>query len=370
MLDDDNTSTVNPLETTTDVAPVRRTRRRAASRPAGPPEQADVAPARAEPVSRSDTASTSVDRPQPSAKAAEGATSDIAAKKVTRKAAAKKSARKTTEQQHSSDSVGDRVETVVDTLSEPSVVSEPRKKATKRAASKKRPIADAPAEGQAADASSTAAGETTGNDTAVSPIPLLFQPPDPSLVPTSQEKVAPRAVPEAAAGDDSSQPGGTSGETDESTTGTRRRRSRGGRNRRKPAGDKSQDEPRTDGAAGGIDEKVDELAGTSVETGDDQPQDEGSSRRRRRRHRGGDDSNDTSSDPAKTVVRVRKSRAKSDTPTSVEGSTRIEAKKQRRREGREAGRRRPPILSESEFLARRESVERVMAIRQRGETTQ
>ncbi|CAA9371310.1 MAG: Ribonuclease E [uncultured Nocardioidaceae bacterium] len=55
--------------------------------------------------------------------------------------------------------------------------------------------------------------------------------------------------------------------------------------------------------------------------------------------------------------------------TSVQGSTRIEAKKQRRREGREAGRR-PPVLSESEFLARRESVERQMVIRQRGETTQ
>ena len=67
---------------------------------------------------------------------------------------------------------------------------------------------------------------------------------------------------------------------------------------------------------------------------------------------------------------MRTPRAKKETITSVEGSTRIEAKKQRRREGREAGRRRPPILSESEFLARRESVERVMAIRQRGEMTQ
>jgi ribonuclease E len=62
--------------------------------------------------------------------------------------------------------------------------------------------------------------------------------------------------------------------------------------------------------------------------------------------------------------------AKSVDISGVEGSTRIEAKKQRRREGREAGRRRPPILSESEFLARRESVERVMVIRQHGDVTQ
>ena len=70
------------------------------------------------------------------------------------------------------------------------------------------------------------------------------------------------------------------------------------------------------------------------------------------------------------MVKVREPGPASDSITSVEGSTRIEAKKQRRREGREAGRRRAPILSESEFLARRESVDRVMVIRQRDDVTQ
>src|SRR5208283_3281044 len=55
---------------------------------------------------------------------------------------------------------------------------------------------------------------------------------------------------------------------------------------------------------------------------------------------------------------------------SVRGSTRLEAKKQRRREGRDTGRRRPPIVTESEFLARRESVERTMVVRQRKDRTQ
>ncbi len=55
---------------------------------------------------------------------------------------------------------------------------------------------------------------------------------------------------------------------------------------------------------------------------------------------------------------------------SVKGSTRLEAKKQRRREGRESGRRRPPIITESEFLARRESVERTMVVRSRKDRTQ
>ena len=59
-----------------------------------------------------------------------------------------------------------------------------------------------------------------------------------------------------------------------------------------------------------------------------------------------------------------------DDVTSLRGSTRLEAKKQRRREGREAGRRRAPILTESEFLARRESVNRVMVVRQKGDRTQ
>ena len=55
---------------------------------------------------------------------------------------------------------------------------------------------------------------------------------------------------------------------------------------------------------------------------------------------------------------------------AVKGSTRLEAKRQRRREGRESGRRRPPIITESEFLARREAVERVMVVRQHADRTQ
>ena len=46
----------------------------------------------------------------------------------------------------------------------------------------------------------------------------------------------------------------------------------------------------------------------------------------------------------------------------IAGSTRLEAKRQRRRDGRDAGRRRPPILSEAEFLARREAVVRTMIV--------
>ncbi|WP_182377257.1 Rne/Rng family ribonuclease [Nocardioides sp. WS12] len=99
-----------------------------------------------------------------------------------------------------------------------------------------------------------------------------------------------------------------------------------------------------------------------------------SSRRRRRRRRtgegGGGQGGDGGDDPENTVTRVRKPRSAEDEITSIAGSTRLEAKKQRRREGREAGRRRAPIVSEAEFLARRESVERVMVVRQRKDLTQ
>ena len=98
-------------------------------------------------------------------------------------------------------------------------------------------------------------------------------------------------------------------------------------------------------------------------------------RRRRRRRGGGGDGEPTGpDDPPNTVVHVREPRAATatdwDEVQSVKGSTRLEAKKQRRREGRDSGRRRPPVLSESEFLARREAVQRVMLVRQKGERTQ
>lgn len=49
-------------------------------------------------------------------------------------------------------------------------------------------------------------------------------------------------------------------------------------------------------------------------------------------------------------------------PQRIRGSTRIEAKRQRRRDSRDTGRRRP-VVTETEFLARRESVDRKMIVR-------
>ena len=54
----------------------------------------------------------------------------------------------------------------------------------------------------------------------------------------------------------------------------------------------------------------------------------------------------------------------------ISGSTRMAAKRVRRQEGRDSGRKRAPILTEAEFLTRREAVDRVMVVRQKGDRTQ
>ncbi|MGX5697175.1 Rne/Rng family ribonuclease [Agromyces soli] len=94
---------------------------------------------------------------------------------------------------------------------------------------------------------------------------------------------------------------------------------------------------------------------------------EASSVRRRTRRRSGEDARSTGDEPANTVVKVRKPREPEliTEPQKVKGSTRLEAKKQRRRDGRDAGRRRT-VITESEFLARRESVDRKMVVREKG----
>jgi ribonuclease E len=96
----------------------------------------------------------------------------------------------------------------------------------------------------------------------------------------------------------------------------------------------------------------------------DEYPDETSTVRRRARRRPGDENRSGTDDPANTVVRVRVPREPEliTEPQRIKGSTRLEAKKQRRRDGRDAGRRRP-VITEAEFLARRESVDRVMVVR-------
>ncbi|WP_206330643.1 Rne/Rng family ribonuclease [Modestobacter sp. KNN46-3] len=174
------------------------------------------------------------------------------------------------------------------------------------------------------------------------------------------------------------------GEDGGSSGSRRRRRGRRGRGRGRTGEDGTdgdRDDEDTDTPAGA--EESDD--GTEPEGQDDEGEDDdaaeggsgSSTRRRRRRRRRGSSGENGSSEDSTEDADDRPERAGRNGRTSsdddvrgVAGSTRLEAKRQRRREGRDGGRRRAPILSESEFLARREAVDRAMVIRQQGERTQ
>ncbi|MGW9073608.1 Rne/Rng family ribonuclease, partial [Streptomyces yangpuensis] len=200
--------------------------------------------------------------------------------------------------------------------------------------------------------------------------------------PVSLPEVLAEEEPEAEAADleDESAESAEAAEFDEGDEGERpsRRRRRGGRRRRR-------------GEAADLDESAEDETEAEAEAqeADEEEEEEteeafgstSSRRRRRRRRRSGEPADVTGEsagdeDGVRTVVKVREPRPArekaepSDEVQSIKGSTRLEAKKQRRREGREQGRRRVPIITEAEFLARREAVERVMVVRQSGERTQ
>lgn len=149
------------------------------------------------------------------------------------------------------------------------------------------------------------------------------------------------------------------GADDQGEGGQRRRRRRGGRGRRNRGESAEQDQD----AASDVEDEDAEPQDADADTDDADADGEqgGSSRRRRRRRRG---SRGDAGEPERPSRR-----SASDEVTALRGSTRLEAKRQRRREGRDAGRRRQ-IITEAEFLARRESVERTMVVRERAGRTQ
>lgn len=161
---------------------------------------------------------------------------------------------------------------------------------------------------------------------------------------------------------------GADGEQDGDEGAPRRRRRRGGRGRRS-RGTSDGDAESADGPEDGADDQQDAAEDADGAEGADDADDQaegdeqgGGSRRRRRRRRSGRGGEAAESEP-------RRSGTRSDEVTALRGSTRLEAKRQRRREGRDAGRRRQ-IITEAEFLARRESVERSMIVREAHGKTQ
>jgi ribonuclease E len=234
-----------------------------------------------------------------------------------------------------------------------------------------------------------------GTDGAVKPadlVPTLLPPTDGPAADEDAEVDEAEGAPTADEGDGEDRP-------------RRRRRGRRGRGPRRPGdeqddtgddtgddiggntgddtGDDTRDEPAGDRPASDTDADA-ETQQSSDESGEDDDEDSpsGTRRRRRRRRRSGSGGADDTEDEPGTVVHVREPRQRSarakdggnaadeDGVRGISGSTRMAAKRVRRQEGRDAGRGRKPILSEAEFLARREAVDRVMVVRQRGDRTQ
>jgi ribonuclease E len=273
---------------------------------------------------------------------------------------------------------------------------------TTRRATKKAPeerpseaeVAPKPARKRTAKKAAAAASEASSADESPAPPvePAEAMPEAEPESPSETEVVA-EAIPEeepersAASSEDFSAPVAdelrTEGEATEDLAsdgepgeGRRRRRRRGGRRRRRSGGEEGASTEAASPEAGSIEAGSTEVGQPEEEEpadvdGEAETEDEGPRRRRRRRRRRGEDANTAPDDPTDTIVRVREPRQGTSTEVvGIDGSTRMEAKRQRRREGREAGRRRTPVLSEAEFLARRESVVRKMIIRQRDNLAQ
>jgi len=244
----------------------------------------------------------------------------------------------------------------------------PRKRAVKKSKSKESaadtstPVTEAP---------SVVAADVTpkGRKKAAVPVPV-FQAPAADKAPARTRKAAAKVTPtedsDTAAPkiDNDSDDGGS--ESESRSSRNRNRRRRGGRGRRKPNGVDGSEDGSTDSEEQSEDGSDDEsTVGADGVT----------HRRRRRRRATGDGVTPgevIDEDGVVTVVKVREVREKAERPTR-ERATRDRSPRNRRERTdsyREPYRRRGTILTDADFLARRENVDREMVVRQIGDRIQ
>ena len=204
----------------------------------------------------------------------------------------------------------------------------PRKRAAKKSTSKK---SDAVENTDAPETKSA-----TKKKSASIPVPMFQAAPVAEKAARPAKKAAPEPVAEES-GDD------------ESRAGRNRRRRRGGRGRRKGGADSA------------------ETQSENSTTQEDEDSEESTTHRRRRRRRAAGDGvvagETVEEDGVKTVVKVREVRERTPRVDARRGR-RDRAERPERREYREPYRRRGTIITDSEFLARRENVDREMVVRQ------
>jgi ribonuclease E len=351
-------------------APAKRTRRAAKK----------AAPAAVDPTA---AAVESVAAVEAGPDTADGAADEAAPPaKTARKAAPRKRAAKKAAPAPEAEPVAEATAPAEDAEPAPAPAKRTRRS---RAAARPEPVAEVPEAAEAVEETEEeAAAQAPSTATPPAPPVALFVAPDPAAAaPAPRKRGARRAAgppapieepaevepesDEELPADASAEAAAESAEGDQDEGGTRRRRrGRRGRGRGKGADDASAEDTEQD--------EIDPDASAEDAESDEDDEDEGASSRRRRRRRrrgsGGGDGEAAVEDPPNTVVKVREPRSAVDEVQGVKGSTRLEAKRQRRRDGRDQGRKRPPVLSEAEFLARREAVERTMVVRQVGDRTQ
>ena len=246
---------------------------------------------------------------------------------------------------------------------EPTPITTPEEPATKPAAKRaaKKAVAEVPTE--------VVAPAKVKKATTPVPVPLFQEAPT-EVAPPKKAR-----APKPAQEESESETAAPAGETDEQAQ--RRRRRRGGRGRRRPSDDSNSETT--------LNEDGEALDPDSLDGEEDVLNADGTTHRRRRRRRakgeGVEATESVDEDGVVTVVKVRPPRESA--PTRTERPSRNNRDRDRDRGGRNRDRRerddraprdftrrRGTIITEQEFLARRENVDREMLVRQTGDRTQ
>ena len=223
----------------------------------------------------------------------------------------------------------------------------PRKRAVKKASAK--------AEASVTEVTTDEPKKATRKKAAI-PVPVFQAAPDKPVAKAVRKKAEVKEAPaaDAPAADSADRPD------------RNRRRRRGGRGRRKPGADVATNEDSTE------------------ETGEEAVDSDGTTHRRRRRRRAAGDAEGVTpgevidEDGVVTVVKVREVRERPARPARTErpdrndrrGGRRDRNDRGARSEYREPYRKRSTVITDGEFLARRENVDREMLVRQIADRTQ
>jgi ribonuclease E len=248
----------------------------------------------------------------------------------------------------------------------------PRKRAVKKASAK----ADAPV------TEVTEEKKTTRKKAAAIPVPIFQAAPE---KPAAKKETASKPAKKAAAKKESAEPKEVTEKTASSEGGASDSEERGNRNRRRRRGGRGRRKPGSTDATST--ENSDEE--TSDESGEEDSTEGATSTRRRRRRRatgeGVTPGETIEEDGVITVVKVREKRERPERPARTERTDRNDRNNRNRRdrndrydrndrggrsEYREPYRKRGTIITDGEFLARRESVDREMLVRQIADRTQ